>query len=316
MGAWISIFCTPSSRIISIKGRKFIIQKQIGEGGFSFVYLVQDPHTNQSFAIKKTNCQSEELVNATTKEIEILKNFRNENLLRLLNYEVERIPNGQVTRILMPVYQRGTLDSLIQDHNSPIRPRYLREKDMLRMFISVCNGVKEFHKRNPPLAHNDIKPGNMLVTETNQLVLFDFGSVASARHNISTRKEGVTLQEWTEANMTALYKAPELFDIPKDSVIDERTDIWALGCTLYAMAFFASPFETAATGGSIALAVQSGKIDIPDEAHNRLSKGFLDVMMNMLNYDPKKRPFIDDVITQVNSLLEGSGDVTIDMKHA
>eukprot|EP01114_Cavostelium_apophysatum_P022096 TRINITY_DN7885_c0_g1_i1.p1 TRINITY_DN7885_c0_g1~~TRINITY_DN7885_c0_g1_i1.p1 ORF type:complete len:327 (+),score=66.95 TRINITY_DN7885_c0_g1_i1:149-1129(+) len=316
MGAWLTLMCTSPSKIISIKGRKFIIEKQIGEGGFSFVYLVQDPYSSQRFAIKKTVCQSEELVSASNKEIEILKNFKHRDLLRLLDYEVERLPNGQLVKILMPVYRKGTLDDLLAENRSHIKPKHLREKDILKMFLSVCNGVNEFHKRHPPLAHNDIKPGNMLISETNELVLFDFGSVGPARHTITSRKEALSLQEWTEANMTALFKAPELFDVASDASIDERTDVWALGCTLYAMAFNVSPFEEAATGGSVMLAVTSGQIDIPNGAEKRLSKGFLNLLTNMLNLDPKKRPFIDDAITQVNDLMsqQGQDDVVLDIR--
>lgn len=43
----------------------------------------------------------------------------------------------------------------------------------------------------------------------------------------------------------------------------------SLGCSLYTIAFNRSPFETAAISGSIALAVASGKIDIPQDAEKR-----------------------------------------------
>ena len=39
------------------------------------------------------------------------------------------------------------------------------------------------------------------------------------------------------------YRAPELFDVPSDATIDERTDVFSLGATLYATAFYYSPFE-------------------------------------------------------------------------
>lgn len=48
MGGWLSLLLTPTSKIIRIKHRKYIAEKQIGEGGFSFVYLVhrQDVQAN------------------------------------------------------------------------------------------------------------------------------------------------------------------------------------------------------------------------------------------------------------------------------
>jgi len=313
MGGWFSLLCTPGSKVISIRQRKFISELQIGEGGFSYVYRVRDPYSSEVFAIKKTNCQTEELVNASNKELEILKNFKHDNVLHLVDFEVERIPNGQVTKILMPFFEKGTLQSLIDKFRLQ-KGKYLSEPNILKMFLSACYGLKEFHKRNPPLAHNDLKPGNMLISESNQLVIFDFGSVAPARHQIASRKEAVQLQEWADSNMTALYRAPELFDVGSDASIDERTDIWALGCTLYAMAFNICPFETSATNGSIALAVTSAKFEIPPEANQRLSKKFLNLMLAMMNADHRKRPFIDDTIQQVSSLLK-ENDVRIDIPN-
>jgi len=304
----LSLLFTPSSRIISIRGRKFIIEKKIGEGGFSYAYMVKDPHSSEIFAIKKTNCQTEELVSSSNKEIEILKNFKHDNVLHLIDCEIERIPTGQITKILMPYLSRGTLQSILETNRNSSPVKHLYERDILKMFLSVCYGLKEFHKRNPPLSHNDVKPGNMLVTDSNELILFDFGSVTPGRHTITSRKEAVHLQEWADTNMTALYRAPELFDVGSDISIDERTDIWALGCTLYAMAFNVSPFESGATGGSIALTVTSGNIEIPT---NRLSKGFLELMLAMMNADHRKRPFIDDTIQQVSSLIKD--DVRIDI---
>jgi len=248
-----------------------------------------------------------------------MQNVNHPNVLKLLDYEVERNPNGQTTRIRMPFYKKGTLSSLLEENRAnPIHHVYMKESQILKMFLSACNAVKEFHKRNPPLSHNDIKPGNLLVSDSGELVLFDFGSVSNARHTIKSRKEALELQEWSESNMTALYKAPELFDVSSDCTVDERTDIWALGCTLFAMCFNVSPFETEATGGSIALAVTSGKIDYTEwikkretgisKTHKKkeVSKEMISLMMSLLNMDPRKRPHIEEVIQDVSSQLKKS----------
>jgi serine/threonine kinase 16 len=53
------------------------------------------------------------------------------------------------------------------------------------------------------------------------------------------------------------FRAPELFEVPSNCTISAKTDIWSLGCSMYAAAFGQSPFD-----GS-ALAAVSGRIPFP-----------------------------------------------------
>lgn len=66
------------------------------------------------------------------------------------------------------------------------------------MLLGLSKAVGEFHRQNPPLSHNDIKvffnvllnmkPGNLLVSNDDEVLLFDFGSVNVGRHAISSRR--------------------------------------------------------------------------------------------------------------------------------
>ncbi|KZT76807.1 hypothetical protein F511_46169 [Dorcoceras hygrometricum] len=95
------------------------------------------------------------------------------------------------------------------------------------------------HGFDPPYAHNDVKPGNVLVTRRKGLpplaMLMDFGSARPARKQIRSRSEALQLQEWATEHCSAPFRAPELWDCPSHADIDERTDIWSLGCTLFAI---------------------------------------------------------------------------------
>ena len=89
-----------------------------------------------------------------------------------------------------------------------------------------------------------------------------------------------------------------------DTVIDERVDIWALGCTMYCFAFGRSPFETT-KDGVLKLAILNGKYTTPQGARNRdcvFSPRYLQIIQNILNVDHTKRPFVSEVISMLESI--------------
>ena len=97
------------------------------------------------------------------------------------------------------------------------------------------------------------------------------------------------------------YRAPELFDVRTNSQLDEKVDIWSLGCTLYTMLFLHSPFETQNNEqGSLALAITSGQFEIPT-AHI-YSPGLIEIVRACLQVKSSDRPRIDEVLKSLESL--------------
>lgn len=98
-------------------------------------------------------------------------------------------------------------------------------------------------------------------------IIVDLGSTAPARLQICGQQEAQRLQDTAEERCSIVYRAPELFSVQSYCMIDERTDIWSLGCVLYAICFFKCPFDPIyEKGDSVALAVLSGNIIIPENS--------------------------------------------------
>ncbi|KAF8121736.1 other/NAK protein kinase [Boletus edulis] len=167
------------------------------------------------------------------------------------------------------------------------------------------NGNSEPGKgEHVPYAHRDIKPGNVMIADDGVTpILMDFGSAMKARIPIDTRQQALLQQDIAAEQSTMAYRAPELFDVNTGITLDEKVDIWSLGCTLFAMAYSHSPFENTQTteqGGSIAMAVLNAQYKHPSSSY---SQGLKDLIDSMLKTNPRERPDIHQVIQATDRVL-------------
>ncbi|KAK2983314.1 hypothetical protein RJ640_001058 [Escallonia rubra] len=263
-----------------INDNRFRIVRQLGEGGFAYVFLVKEVLTDSTssggggvakkfkdpshvsglipppllhvksdmlydgtYAMKKVLIQNTEQLELVREEIRVSSLFSHPNLLPLLDHAIIAVKGSpeqswkHEAYLLFPVHLDGTL--LDNAKVMKAKKEFFSTSDVLQIFRQLCAGLKHMHSLEPPYAHNDVKPGNVLLTHRKGqpplAILMDFGSARSARKQIRSRSEALQLQEWAAEHCSAPFRAPELWDCPSHSDIDERTDIWSLGCTLFAI---------------------------------------------------------------------------------
>ncbi|KAJ4477434.1 Pkinase-domain-containing protein [Lentinula aciculospora] len=156
-----------------------------------------------------------------------------------------------------------------------------------------------------PYAHRDIKPGNVMISDEGRPILMDFGSAMRARIKIENRSMALYQQDIAAEQSTMAYRAPELFDVKTGTMLDEKVDIWSLGCLLFAMAYSHSPFENTQIteqGGSIAMAVLNAQYKHPRGSEGRYSNGLKEMIDRMLKVDPVERPGVAEVLRMCESV--------------
>ncbi|XP_072179657.1 serine/threonine-protein kinase 16-like [Diadema setosum] len=288
--------CSCTKKRVTVGGRRFYILKKLGEGGFSVVDLVEDDQGDK-FALKRIQCHSPEDEQQAKKEAEYHCQFKHKNLIPLEEWgSVPGQGGANEVLLVLPLFKRGTL----QDELDKLKSKgdQMSEERIWRIFRGICEGIKALHTAKPkPLAHRDMKPGNVMLTEDDTPVIMDFGSMGEARIEVKGRSEAVALQDLAAEKCSMLFRAPELFHVDSHCIVDEKVDIWSLGCLLYNMAFLQSPFEPIyARGDSLHLAVLGRNFKFPE--NSRYTQGLQDLVSGMLVVEAVERPSIDWVLTK------------------
>ena len=105
----------------------------------------------------------------------------------------------------------------------------------------------------------DLKPENFLI-KNGAYKLCDFGSAVFGHVELKTSKDRADAEEVIEKTTTQMFRAPEMVDLYMAKKLTQATDVWALGCCLYSLAFLKNCFEEGSN-----LAILSRNYKIPDD---------------------------------------------------
>jgi len=196
---------------------RYEIQALLGEGGFGAVYRARDTRLDAVVAVKENFMLSPESQRQFEKEAKILAGLHHAHLPRVMDHFV--IPNkGQY--LVMDFVEGISLSQLLGQQVG----RPLPEGQVVGWISQICDALAYLHRQTPPIIHRDIKPANIIINRDGQVMLVDFGIAKQFDPNLSTSTGA--------RGLTPGFAPPEQYGKART---DARTDVYALGATLYTM---------------------------------------------------------------------------------
>ena len=280
-----------------ISSQHFKKVKALGEGSYGSVYLIKSKETGKKYALKEIN--TVKTINDEWKrEINIIKTIDHPNIISF-KYAFKSKKNENLYNIITDYVDNGDLYKLLKEKKN--KKEYFKEEQLLDWLIQLCLAINYLHEEKE-IVHRDIKPSNIYLMKDNTIRLGDFGVAKdiSIFHHTGSIKG------------TPLYSSPEITKIKKNKrenkiekiKYDCKVDIWSLGVTFCHLMTLEFPFDSKREEElekNIIKGIKNKKI-LNKERNNyndiileNYSKDFLDVIDEMMNLEPNKRPTIEDI---------------------
>ncbi|XP_034397357.1 cyclin-G-associated kinase isoform X3 [Cyclopterus lumpus] len=286
-------------QVVELGDMKLRIKRVIAEGGFAFVYEAQDMSSCRDYALKRLLSNEEEKNKEIIQEVCFMKKLSGHpNMVQFCSaasISKEESDTGQAEFLILTELCKGQLVDFIKR----VEQRALLSCDtVLKIFYQSCRAVQHMHKQKPPIIHRDLKIENLLISNQGTIKLCDFGSSTTVSHypdySWSAQKRSMVEDEITR-NTTPAYRTPEMIDLYSNFPINEKQDIWALGCILYLLCFKQHPFEEGAK-----LQIVNGKYSIPQ--NDVKYTVYHNLIRSMLKVNPEERLSITELVNQLQEI--------------
>jgi len=211
---------------------RYLIVKELGSGGMSTVYLAEHLLMKKNVAVKvlQTQCASDpKTIQRFQRESQATSGLSHPNLVNVYDFNVTE--EGQAYMV-MEFLEGESLSELIYEREA------IPWHEALPLFLDVCEGLEHAHSKG--VIHRDLKPGNIMLLpaadSNGQFIpkIVDFG-LAKVFDNAASQ-----LTQPGEVFGSPHYMSPEQC---RGQDIDQRSDIYAMGCIMYATLVGRPPFE-------------------------------------------------------------------------
>src|SRR5262245_23890846 len=250
---------------------RYYLTERLGEGGMAVVYKAYDTRLERDVAVKIIRSGAfpaddlDQVLKRFEREAKALAKFSHPHIVKVHDYgEHEGSPY-----LVMEYMPGGTLKKIL---GKPI-PWQIA----LRLLLPVARGVEYAHQRG--IVHRDIKPANVLITETGEPMLSDFGIAKLFEAEQSTHLTGTGMVIGTPE-----YMAPEQWD----GKPGPQSDLYSLGIVLYEMVTGRKPYM-ADTLASLLLKQTTELLPPPQQFVADLPEEMGQLLIKALARDPRDR---------------------------
>ncbi|WP_328843784.1 ABC transporter substrate-binding protein [Streptomyces sp. NBC_00258] len=210
---------------------RYTLTERIGAGGMGVVWRARDARLERPVAVKllslppgTAGAERERLLAMFGREARAAAALDSSYIVPVFDHGAD----GEVPYLVMPLLSGRTVGELLTE--GPLPPERVAE-----LAAQVCRALATAHRAG--IVHRDIKPANVMLTDEGTVKVLDFGIA-----KFLDAAAGGRLTATTDSPIGTLpYMAPERFTRGAD---DGRTDVYALGCTVYEMLTGAPPFDS------------------------------------------------------------------------
>ncbi|VVC32226.1 Protein kinase, ATP binding site,Protein kinase domain,Serine/threonine-protein kinase, active site,POLO [Cinara cedri] len=242
----------------------------LGKGGFAKCYEIVDMKTKEIFAgkiVSKRYLLKHNQKDKMTQEIHIHKMLKHKNIVTFHSF----FEDNDFVYIVLELCRKR---SMMELHK---RRKTLTEPETRYYVYQILEGTLYLHQQG--IIHRDLKLGNLFLNDEMEVKIGDLGLAARIEYDGQRKK---TLCG------TPNYIAPEILSKTGHSF---EVDVWSIGCIMYTLLVGKPPFETNSLKETYARITRCD-YNLPTSLNKNAS-----VLINkMLQYDPKNRPNVSDIM--------------------
>jgi serine/threonine protein kinase len=265
---------------------RFQVLGTLGTGAHSTILHIRRNRDSKHYALKVvplTGPEDRKFLEQAQHEFRIAQQLNHPNLIKIHTLELARdwLYRPRKVQLLIEYVNGRTLDTL----------RRLPMPKLIQVFLHVAAGLVHMHRRG--VCHSDLKPNNILLSRTGEVKVIDFGLARLKDEGKSGRLQG-----------TPEYMAPEQ---AKHGMVNEQTDIYNLGATMYRLVTWRHPPSTASEKNDIPMDSKTRKqlLTPVQECCPDAPPELCALIHRCLEYDPRRRP---ERASEIQGILDHLAD--------